>query len=45
MPYIVQSLDLLGFRDEFASNHPDLAHYWLQMQQQTHGNRYRIIKQ
>lgn len=44
MPYIVQSLDILGFRDEFASNSPDFAYYWMQMQRKAHGSRYRIIK-
>lgn len=43
--YIVQKKDLLGFRDEFASNHPDNAFAYMKGLEGAHGKQYRIIKQ
>lgn len=42
--YVVQSKDLLGFRDEFAANHPHVSFAYMKDLERTHGKQYRIIK-
>ena len=45
MAYIVQSIDLFGFRNEFVANHEACAEHYKQGLEALHGNKYRIIKQ
>ena len=41
--YIVQKKDLIGFYDEFAANHPNVAFDYMKGLERTHGKQYRII--
>lgn len=42
--YIVQSLDLFGFRDEFASSNSQIAFNYMKQVEKLHGKKYKIIK-